>query len=57
MYGEIDALVEQRFFDLLGEHPLGADFGERDVENLVAGGLDDLKFDFVAAFAKQELEM
>ena len=53
MYGEIDAAFEQRFFDLLGEHALGADLGEGDVENLVAGGLDDFQFDFVSALAQQ----
>ena len=46
---EIDAPVEQRFFDFFGEDPLAADFVERDVQNLVAGGLDNLDPAFGAA--------
>ena len=38
---EIDAAVEQSFFDLLGEEALAADLVERHVLNLVAGGFDD----------------
>ena len=49
---QIDRAVEKRLFDLLSEHPFGTDLGECDVENLVAGGLDDLDGDFVTAFAK-----
>ena len=49
--GEIDPAVGQRFFDFLGEHALGADLGEGHVEDLVASGLDDFEFDFVAARA------
>ena len=45
--------VDQRFFNFLGEHALGADLGESDVGDLVAGGLDDLDFDLVAALREQ----
>ena len=53
MYGEIDTAFEQRFFDLLGEHALGTNLGKGDVENLVAGGFNDLQFNFVSALAQQ----
>jgi hypothetical protein len=39
--GEIGALVEQRFFNLLSEQSLGPDLGERHVSDFVAGGFDD----------------
>ncbi len=38
--GEIDAAFGQGLFNFLREHALGADFGQRDVGNLVAGGLE-----------------
>ena len=53
MHREIDAAFGQRVFDLLGEHALGADLGESDIGDLVAGGLDDLQLDLVAALAQQ----
>ena len=53
MHRKIDAAFGQRFFNLFGEHALGADLGERDVGDLVAGGLDDLDLDFVSALAQQ----
>ena len=46
---EIDAPVEQGFFNFFGEQAFAADFVERDVENLVAGGFDDLDAAFGAA--------
>ena len=46
MHREIDAAFSERVFDLLGEHALGADLRESNVENLVARGLDDLQLDF-----------
>src|ERR1700677_3694632 len=53
MYGEVDASGGERFFDLFRKHALGADFGESDVGNFVAGGVDDLDFNFVAACAQK----
>ncbi len=50
VHGHIDATVEQRLLDFLGEQSLAADFGQRDVGDLVAGGLDD--FD-AAVFAER----
>ena len=53
---EIDAASGERFFNFFGENPysaLGADFGEGDVSDFVAGGLDDFDFDCVAARAKE----
>jgi hypothetical protein len=41
MHRDVDAAVEQRVVNLLGEQALAADVGERLVEDLVAGGLDD----------------
>ena len=45
MHGEIDRAVEQRLLDLLGEQSLAAGFGERPVENLVAGSADGDELD------------
>ena len=53
VHGEIDAAFGEGLFDLLGEHALGADLGQGDVGDFVAGGLDDLEFDLVAACAQQ----
>src|SRR5512142_2636035 len=41
MHGEIDAPVEQRLLDLLGEQALAADVRQRPILDAVAGGLDD----------------
>ena len=41
MHGEIDAPVQERFFDLLREEPLAADLGERAVDEAIARGGDD----------------
>ena len=57
VHRKIDAPFGERFFNLFGEHALGADLGQRDVGNLVAGGLDDLDLDLMAAFAKQRRDM
>ena len=54
---EIDAVFGQRFFNFLGEHALGADLGEGNIGNFVAGGLDDFDFDFVAARFEQTLDV
>ena len=53
VHREIDTVFDQRFFDFLGEHPLGADFGQRNVGDFIAGGLDDLQFHGVALRAQQ----
>ena len=58
MHGEIDAAGGESFFDLFGENSfaksaLGADHGQGDVGDFVAGGVDDLDFDFMAARAQQ----
>jgi hypothetical protein len=39
--GQIDALLEEGFFDFLGEKTFAADFGKRAVEDHIAGRLDD----------------
>ena len=49
MHGEIDAAVEQRLLDLLGEQALAADLGQRAVLDRVAGGADDDELDRVLA--------
>src|ERR1700750_726451 len=49
VYSQVDSPGRQRLFDLLGEHALGADFGEGNVGDLVAGGVDDLDLDLVGA--------
>ncbi len=53
VHGEIDAALGERLFDFLGEHALGADLGEGDFLQPVAGGLDDLDFDGVALRAQK----
>ena len=40
MHRKIDAAVEQRLVDLLGEQPFAADLGERPVLHPVAGRAD-----------------
>src|SRR5271157_805714 len=47
VHREIYAIFEEGFFNFLGEHALGADLGERDLGDFVAGGLDDLELDGV----------
>jgi hypothetical protein len=53
MYGEINAAGGQSFFDLFGKHSFSADHGQGNVSDLVAGGVDDLDFDFVTASPQQ----
>ena len=53
----VDAAIQERFLDLLGEHALGPDLSEGNVSDLVAGGLDDLQFHLVALLAKQGADM
>ena len=42
MHGDIDAVAEQRFLDLLGEQALAAGFRQRPVLDAVAAGGDRL---------------
>ena len=49
MDSEIDAVGSEGFFDLFREHALGSNHGQRDVGNLVAGGVDDFDLDLVAS--------
>jgi hypothetical protein len=37
----VDAAIQQRLIDLLGEQALAANVGQRLVQHLVTGGLDD----------------
>ena len=58
MHGEIDASGGEGFFNFLGEDSfaesaLGADHGQGDIGNLVAGGVDDFNLDFVSARAQE----
>ncbi len=58
MHGEIDAAGGEGFFYLFGENSfaksaLGAHLGQGDIGNLVAGGMNNFNFDFVAARAQQ----
>lgn len=41
VHGDVDAAVQQRVVNLLGEQALAANVGQRLVQDLVAGGLDD----------------
>ncbi len=41
VHGQIDAAVEQRFLDFLGEKAFAADLRKRNILDLVAGGFDD----------------
>ena len=53
MHGEINSPGGQGFFNLFGEHPLGANHRERNISNLVAGSMDDFNLNFVPARAQQ----
>ncbi len=53
----IHAISRQRFLNFLGEHALGADLGQRDIGNLVAGGFDDFNFDLVSTLLEQRLDV
>src|ERR1700733_8881801 len=53
MNREIDASICERFLNFFREHPFGADHGEGDVGNLVAGGVNNFDFHFVSARAKK----
>ncbi len=47
---QIDAAVGEGFFDLFGEHSLCADFCEGNIGDLIASGVNDFNFNFVAIF-------
>src|SRR5208282_5913437 len=53
VHGEIDASGGEGFFNFLGKHALGANHGQSDVGDFVAGGVDDFDFDVVAARAQE----
>jgi hypothetical protein len=53
MNSEIHTSGSERFLDFLREHSLGANHRQGDVGNLVAGSVDDLNLDLVAAFAQE----
>ena len=53
MHGEIDASGGEGFFNFLREHALGADHGQGNVGDFVAGGVDDFDLDLVAAGAQE----
>src|SRR5450432_732547 len=50
---QVNLIFGERFLNLLGKHALGADFCERDVNNLIACSLYDLNLNLVAALAQQ----
>ena len=52
VHSEIDLSRGEGFFDFFREHSLGADHGEGDVSNFVAGGMDDFDLDLVSAIAQ-----
>jgi hypothetical protein len=55
--GQIDGPGQQRLFDFLGEHALGADLGEGNIGDPVAGGLDDFNFDVMPALLEQRFDV
>ncbi len=62
MHGEIDASGGEGFLNLFGENSfaksaLGADLGQRDVDDPVARGMDDFGFHVVPARAQQRGNM
>ncbi len=52
MHGEIDAACGEGFFNFFREHPLRADHRERNVSDLVAGGMNNFNFHFMSARTK-----
>jgi hypothetical protein len=57
MHCQIHVVRRQAIFNLFREHALCADFGQRNVNNLVPGGVDDLDFDVMPALAQQHSNM
>src|SRR5579863_74896 len=53
VHGEIHSSGSEGFFNFFCEHALGSDHGESDVGNFVAGGVDDLDFDFMSASTQE----
>src|ERR1019366_10711587 len=51
--GEIDAVFDEGFFDFLGKHALGANHGQSDIGDFVAGRLDDFQLNRVTLRAQQ----
>ena len=53
--GDVDGVVEKRFFQFLGEEALAANRSQSPVEDFVAGGLDDddLEGNLVAVDGRQ----
>ena len=54
---EVHSFLGQRFLNFPGEHAFGADLGQRDIGNPVAGGFDDFNFDLVSALLEQRLDV
>src|SRR5437762_3097968 len=57
MYRQIDASRGQRLLDFFGEHSLGADFRQRNVDDLVASGVNDFNLDLVILPAQLSADM
>ena len=55
--GKIDTSLGKRFFNFLGEHPLGADLSKSDFLQPVTGGFDDLDFGGVTLGAQKSGNM
>jgi hypothetical protein len=58
MHGEIDEAGGEGFFDFFREYSfaksaLSADLGQRNIGDLVAGGMNNFNFDFMSARAEQ----
>src|SRR5579862_3833958 len=53
VHGEIDSVVSQCFFNLLGEHSFCSDFGERDIRDFVTSRFNDFNFDLMTALAQE----
>src|SRR5579864_4361778 len=49
MNGEVDTPRGKGLFNFFSEHAFGADLGQGNVGDLVAGGMNNFNFDFVAA--------
>src|SRR5436309_870095 len=53
MHRQINASGRESLLDFFREHALGADLGERNIGDLVAGGVNDLDLDFITTFAQR----
>jgi hypothetical protein len=45
VHGQVDAAIQNGLLDLFDKQPLAAHFGQRDIQNLVPLGLDDVQRD------------